>query len=232
MSRLESYERAHLIRQTILFTGLSVALGLAFIFLILPFYIKILAARNLSSKLSFSGVSVPPSRPFLSQPFEATHSATITLQGSSQAGLKVILLHNGVPTEETTPENDGTFTFDVSLERGENRFSAVAENDKQERSNPSSEFVIVYTTDAPKLDVTEPADNATITQQKQNPLTVRGSTNPGTRVFINDQMLFVASDGSFTGSVQLSQGENKIAVKAVNRAGIETIKELTVRFLP
>lgn len=233
MSRLVNHEKQFLMKQSFFFIALALGLGIAFMFLVLPFYIKILASRNLSSKLAVSDLSVPPSRPLLEQSYVATYSATIDLKGSAQAGMKVFLLQNGAPVENTQTEEDGSFIFgSVSMQDGENVFTAVAENEKEERSNPSSEVKITFSKDAPKLEISEPAENATITQRKQNPLTIKGLTTAGSRVFVNEQMLFVNNDGNFSGSVQLVDGENKIAVKAINATGLETIKELMIRFLP
>lgn len=232
-SRLEHHERTVLVRQTLFFVSASIALIIAFLFLILPIFIRFLAQRNLSSKLAAVDTEVPPQRPFLDQPYSATSSATIAITGSGTSNMKVILLQNGAPGPETTIKDTGEFEFpDITLDAGENTFTAVTENEKQLRSNPSNEVIISYVKDAPKLEVTEPKDGAQITQRKQNPVTVKGTTSPGNRIYVNDQMLFVAGDGSFTGSVQLSEGENTITVRAINDAQIESKTELKVRYIP
>ncbi len=232
-SRLEHHERSVLLKQTLIFTGSGVGLIIAFLFLILPAFIRVMALRNLGSKIVIEDTAILPARPFLAEPFSATSSASIDLTGNAQAGFKVILLHNGVAGLETTASENGSFTFsDVSLTDGENVFTAVAENDKEERSNPSSEVHISLVKDAPKLEVTQPADGSEITKRKDNPVTVKGTTDKGNKVYMNDRMLFVANDGSFSGAVQLSEGENTIVVKAVNPAGIESVSELKLSYRP
>lgn len=232
-SRLLKHDRSSLIKQTVFFFGLSIALSLAFLFVILPLFIKFLAFRNLSSKITYTEENTLSMRPYLSAPYDATSSAQISLSGTAQSGQKIILLQNGASGADTTANDQGSFSFDsVSLEAGQNTFSAVSENAEGERSNPSNVVTISYVKDAPKLEVSEPANDSTVTQRKQNPVRVRGKTDPGNKVYISDRLQFVSGDGSFTGQVQLSEGENTITVKAVNPAQIETIQEIKVKFSP
>lgn len=232
-SRLANHDRRTLLRQTIFFSAGSVALVIAFLFVILPAFIKFLAFRNLSSKIAVTDDAVLATRPSLSSPYEATSSSSITLTGRSQGDRKIILLQNGVPGPETSANDEGDFSFEnVSLESGSNTFTAVSENEKGERGNPSSPVNISYVKDAPKLEISEPANDATISQRKQNPVVIKGKTDPGNRIYINEKLQFVSSDGSFSGQFQLTEGDNTITVKAVNPASIETIQELSVRFQP
>ncbi len=232
-SRLEHHERSLLLRQIGIYLGSTVALGLLFLFVILPGFIRILAFRNLGSKPEEQQSAFLPQRPFLEQPFTATSSATVSLKGTAQADSKVILLKNGVADSDTKASGDGNFTFEnISLDSGNNTFAAVVEDDSEKRSNPSASVQIAYVKDGPKLEISEPANETTITQQKQNPIRIKGKTDPGSRVFINDKLQFIAQDGSFNGQFQLSQGDNTVTVKAINAAQVETVQELLLRFSP
>lgn len=232
-SRLAHHEGSTLVKQIFFFFGVSIGLVVLFLLVILPAFIKFLAFRNFSSKISYTSENVITGKPFLTQPFDATNSATLKLTGSAQSGLKVILLQNGSPGPETTATSDGSFTFsNVTLEAGQNTFTAVAQTDKGDRSNPSNAVVISLVKDAPKLTIDTPANDLTVTQRKQNPITVKGKTEPGDRVFINDRLVFVTSDGSFTGQVQLSEGDNTITVKSLNAASTETSQDIVVHFSP
>ncbi len=232
-SRLAHHEGNGLVRQILFFFGASVGLVILFLLVILPAFIKFLAFRNFSSKITYTTDSVLPPHPFLNQPFDATNSATITLTGSSQGGQKIVLLQNGAPGAETTASENGSFSFaSVTLEAGQNTFTTVAQNEKGDRSNPSNAVIIAFVKDAPKLTIDTPANDTTISQRKQNPVTVKGKSEAGNKIYINDRLIFVGSDGSFTGQVQLVEGDNTISVKAINAAAIETIQEILVRFSP
>ncbi len=232
-SRLAHHEENHLVRQILMLFGASIGLIVLFLLVILPAFIKFLAFRNFSSKITYSQDSVITSKPFLTQPFEATNSATLKLTGSAQAGQKIVLLQNGSPGPETKAADDGSFAFTgVTLESGQNTFTTVAQNDNGDRSNPSNAVVISFVKDAPKLTVDTPTNDSTISQRKQNPITVKGKADVGDKVYIADRLIFVSADGSFTSQVQLNEGDNTITVKAVNAAAVETSLDILVHFSP
>lgn len=232
-SRLQSHEQKILLRQIVIFFGSGVGLIVAFLFLILPGFIRVMALRNLGYKEATNENTILPARPTLEQPFDATSSATLSLSGSAQPNAKVILLQNGVPGPETRSDDSGTFTFEtVTLESGDNTFTAVVENEQNVRSNPSGEMHISFVKDAPKLEIETPTENQEFTKRRDNPIPIKGKTDAGNKVTINDRVLFVSNDGSFSGAVQLSEGDNTIVIKAINAALIETIEERHVRFVP
>lgn len=232
-SRLQSHEQKVLLRQTLLFFGSGIGLIVVFLFLILPGFIRVMALRNLGYKAATNENTILPSRPTLEQPFDATSSASLALSGSAQPNSKVILLQNGAPGPETHSDDTGSFTFEaVTLDSGDNTFTAVVENEQSVRSNPSGELHISFVKDAPKLEIETPTENLDVTKRRDNPISVKGKTDAGNKVTINDRVLFVANDGSFSGAVQLSDGDNTIVIKATNAALIETVEERHVRFVP
>ena len=97
---------------------------------------------------------------------------------------------------------------------------------------PSNTVTVAFVKDAPKLEITSPEGETTISQRKQNPVTVKGKTDPGDKVYINDRLSFVSADGSFSGQVQLSEGDNTIVVRALNAAAVETTMEVLVHYTP
>ncbi len=232
-SRLAHHDQKTLIRSTLLYTGAGIAVILGFLFLILPLFIRILAYKNLGSGTSASTEISLSTRPTLRAPYSATSSATVTLTGTAQAQQKIILLVGGIAEHETVALEDGSFIFtDITLVSGENSFSAVSEDKNGERSNPSSVVTVSLIADAPTLEIQAPTNGTVFTKRKENPIPVRGKTEPNNRVFLNDRLQFVGSDGSFTGNVQLTQGKNTIIVKVVNPAAVETIQEISVEFAP
>lgn len=57
---------------------------------------------------------------------------------------------------------------------------------------------------------------------QQESLTIRGRTDSGVDLAINGENVYVASDGSFSKEVQLTNGLNVVEVKAVNNFGKST----------
>lgn len=68
----------------------------------------------------------------------------------------------------------------------------------------------------PRLSVLSPKEDE-ITHQ--NFLEVKGKTDPDATLFLNQEMKILASDGSFTEKIFLSEGENEVTVEVVNRKG-------------
>lgn len=232
-SRLAATHQKRLMKQTFMFTSGGILVIIAFAVIGIPLFSKILAVTN--KPISTATATPPPiiTSPILTSPFTATNSATITLTGKAQTGLTVLLGQNGSIEKKTNPKDDGSYEFqDVSLQSGENMFQAYAEDSQGNRSDGSSQITVTYQTDAPKLDISEPANNSTITQRKQSVVSVKGKTEGGNKIYINDQFIFVSTDGSFSGSVQLQDGDNTIKVRAVNTAGNETASEILVHYLP
>ncbi len=74
----------------------------------------------------------------------------------------------------------------------------------------------------PKLKLSEP-ESGIVIDEKQ--VVVKGNTEPENSVYINDQLINVQEDGSFTYTLKLFPGENDILIRAVNRHNkVQTIK--------
>lgn len=78
---------------------------------------------------------------------------------------------------------------------------------------------------APWLKISEPLNGVTTSNQEIN---VIGETKNDARVYINDQLVQVGLDGIFSEKVGLSQGQNEIVVKSVNKFDKESVVNLFV----
>lgn len=77
------------------------------------------------------------------------------------------------------------------------------------------------------LTISSPANGASVTVAT---VTVRGKTAPGADVSINDVEVKADSSGNFSGAVALDEGENFIAITAVDSDGNSADQELTVTY--
>ncbi len=75
------------------------------------------------------------------------------------------------------------------------------------------------------LVVTSPQDRSTVTTPT---ITVAGKTTPNADVFINDKQLVADSQGNFSTSLTMDQGDNEIAIIANDQNGNSSEKDLTV----
>lgn len=220
-------------KQSLLFFAGGAGVLVLFFFVILPIFTKILSlsAKKISAPTPTPQASITP--PMLSAPFTATNSAQVTLTGTADPNSSVLLGINGAIGRKVTASSSGGFVFDnVTLSTGENLIFAYEEDNNGNRSDGSNPITITYSTEAPQLEISAPSEGAVITQSKQSVVQVKGKTDAGNKVYLNGQFLFVASDGSFTGSFQLTQGDNTLTIRAVNTAGNETSQDVHLKYLP
>lgn len=78
---------------------------------------------------------------------------------------------------------------------------------------------------SPPLDVSSPKDQSTVKSEMVN---VSGKTDPEARLAINNQDVTISKDGDFEVSIKLSEGVNKISVKAISKFGKVAAVERTV----
>ncbi len=173
-------------------------------------------------------VFIPP--PVFDAIPNATNRATITISGSASENQKVMLYVNGTVNDTTDTEEDGSFTFeDASLEEGENLIQAkVANKDKEKQeSDFSVSHMVIFKKSAPSLAIDSPSPNQTFS--KDDTFTnVRGKTDIGVKVTINDFWAIVDSDGVFSYNLPLKDGENKIKIVGLDEAENKTEKEIIV----
>ncbi len=75
------------------------------------------------------------------------------------------------------------------------------------------------------LEITSPQDGATVSSST---ITVTGKTAPNIQVFVNEKELIADTDGNFSTTIELFEGENVIFVVANNNVGDYVERELTV----
>ncbi len=208
-------------------------ISLLFLFL----YVGVPALLRLSSiiagfkKESITNESNPELilEPFLDPLPLATNSAKLIVNGSSNPGYNVILYLNGVELEEKLVGNDGYFKFNnINLKEGDNEIYTVAKKDDQ-KSSPSQTVNVNFKKNAPKLEIENPKDGDSFRRDERE-ISIKGLTDEGNSLTLNDRFIYVSPDGSFSSNFRLNDGENKLEFKAIDRAGNETKTTLTVNY--
>lgn len=167
-----------------------------------------------------------PNTPRLSQDFFATSSADIKVSGAADPKVNVELFQNDRSLGSNLSSEQGEFTFEVSLEKGANIFIAQSVSEKGAKSEKSESYTISFITGSPKLDLNTPTDGSTV---KESPIVVSGKTDSGNSVSINDHIIVVSDDGSFSDYLNLNDGENKVKIVASDPAGNKTTTEMTIK---
>ena len=129
---------------------------------------------------------------------------------------------SGVATTAITNGYSVTYTPASALSDGSHTVSiAVSDNDGNAATAKSTTFTV--DTVAPTLNVTSPADNS-ITNNKS--CVVAGTTNDVTSspvaLTVNGSAVTVGSNGAFSTTITLAEGENTITIVAKDAAGKTT----------
>lgn len=162
---------------------------------------------------------------------DATNNPKLTISGFAQAGKEVEIFLNGESAGKTTVSSDGKFLYSqIALTEGENRIKAYALEGSKE-SEASKTLFVIYKKNVPKLEVSQPIDGVSFSGENKT-IRVEGQTDPDTMVTVNDRWAIVSSSGSFYLSYTLSDGENLLKIKAIDRAGNETTVERKVIYSP
>ncbi len=175
----------------------------------------------------------PKSLTFLSKPvieptYEATNSAEIVIRGVADSNTTLTLYLNNQQKEENKIDQTGSFIFpSIFLKEGENKIYVKATIDKE--SLESEPITVAYDKKPPKREITEPQDNQNYRGDQRYAL-VSGKTEETDSVLINDRLTILNADGSFAYRLLLNEGENKITIIAMDKAGNKVIVEKKVNY--
>ena len=148
-------------------------------------------------------------------------SLSVKIDGSAiTSGITKTAITNGYSVTVTPSTlSDGSHTVTINC----------ADNDGNRATEKSTTFTV--DTVPPVLNVTSP-DDGLITNKST--VVVAGTTNDSTSspvtLTVNGDKVSVGSDGSFSKTVTLSEGENTITVKATDKAGKVSTVTRTVTF--
>ena len=148
-------------------------------------------------------------------------SLSVKIDGSAiTSGITKTAITNGYSVTVTPSTlSDGSHTVTINC----------ADNDGNRATEKSTTFTV--DTVPPILNVTSP-DDGLITNKST--VVVAGTTNDATSspvtLTVNGNKVSVGSDGSFSTTVTLSEGENTITIEAVDKAGKVSTVTRTVTF--
>lgn len=160
--------------------------------------------------------------PTLDPPPEATNTATIFVTGKGSPNLSLIVYLNDAQFKKTTVPTDGNFSINnIPLSYGANTISARLTDDKGVTSDPSNVVSVNYINQPPKLDIQSPSDSITMSGDP-NTVTVTGDTDDNVTITINDRLVVVKSDNTFSYDYPLNDGDNILNIVATDTAGNQT----------
>lgn len=231
-SRLTRYEeRKQRQRLVLAITGsITVILFLLFfgVKILVGFSLFVDRIRGAGSQSQTTQVLIQP--PVLDPLTIATNSSTLILTGRGQPELTLVLYHNEAEAKKLTLSAEGSFSVtSVELQEGTNTLSAKLIDDKGNVSDLSNVVTTSFKKTPPSLEISSPPDNSTSSGENKT-VVVSGKTSEDTTITVNDRLVVVKSDGSFSYNYPLTEGDNILRIVATDTAGNQTIIERKVTY--
>jgi hypothetical protein len=230
MRRLERNAKKHIIWIIIL----CLVLGYAMVFWIIPFMVGGLTYFNKYKQVE-KGASIVEDTavapPVLNIPYEATNTATIKIKGYATSDARVELYVGNDLKDTVSVGPDGAFEApSIALTEGTNAIygKTVLGN---KTSLPSKAIRVGFSSEKPKLEISEPADNHEV-KGGDKKIKVSGITDPENNVLINGAYVIVNNEGKFSTEISLNDGDNTISIQAVNEFGTTENTQRIVKYVP
>lgn len=156
----------------------------------------------------------------------ATNSSTLVFSGTALNFDKLELYLNDEKQDEISISD--TFSGEIKgLEKGTNTIHFIAKSTQSKEIKKTELYDVLYKSDKPKLEVSEPSDNTKINKED---VKISGQTDKETTIRVNGQPLIVDVAGKFTTMFRLKEGENKIQITAEDIVGNQEKKDITVTY--
>lgn len=229
-SRLSRYKKKQEKRKAVIYILLSGVFLYGMIRWGIPGIINVIGWWTNSDEIvSEQGYKVPPQRPQLSPLPEATFSGKINVTGTAILGEKVEIYVNGEKRNEKDLSDGSNFEFEsVVLKGGNNTIEVISKNDNGD-SQPAR-IEIIKDDSKPEITIDEPGLEAEKYGPGEDSISIRGTVDEEAKVYVNDHLVFVSNEGSFTFDGNLSEGLNKFVVRAIDKAGNESEKLVRVTY--
>lgn len=230
-SRLDRKADEEITKKTIILGGITV---LAFILVIafgLPLLIKlsVLLGNAKSNSKTEEEKTLAPLPPRLMVTFEATNSARFSLSGVAEPKVEVELMKNDVSLGKEEVDEKGSFTFEnITLDNGENVFTALASTEKAGNSELSKPIVVTYDDLPPSLNMINPSEDKISVDSAD--FDVTGKSDKGVSVSVNGKLALVDDEGKFKLKVQLNTGKNSFEIIVRSQAGNEVKKTIEITY--
>ncbi|MCL5439023.1 MAG: hypothetical protein M1268_03465 [Patescibacteria group bacterium] len=208
--------------------GLLIKFGLPVLINFSLFISDMKGTQNTSEKKAEEFIAQPVLDPLPT----ATNSAKTTITGIASAKQTINLYINDELVDKVTTEDDGKFVFnDISLNKGNNVIKVRSIINNSKKSDFSEEINIVYKNKEPNLAIDSPTDGQTFSKD-QSQIEVKGKTDPGVKITVNDFWVIVDENGNFSYKINLREGDNQIKVSATDDAGNNKTTELKIKYSP
>ena len=232
-SRISRVEEQRATRRFYFIVAVIIAIIIILVAIGVPVLIRVSAFLDRGQTSSNTNQdTTAPFAPTLSPILNATNSAQLKVDGYAEPESTLKLFLNDSEEKNVIVGTDGEFEFnDLTLKSGENQIYATATDTSGNESAPSRTLTIMFKKGALKLEVSEPSDGAEFGRNNQE-ITIKGKTDEGNQVWVNDRFVSVRDDGSFEHQFRLNDGDNNLHFVAQDAAGNQTTVDRKVKFNP
>lgn len=232
-SRLIRKERSKLMKQTVWYVLSAVLIVGTFVFVVLPNFARIMdfVLNTDSTPVATGDQREVIQPPILSAPAMATNSAQLKIEGSTLPDTEVTVVFNGSQMDTISPKEDGSFSYLLTLQDGDNTVAAFSTTKSGVESKVGKEYTVFYDREKPLLEVTSPVDKTTF-NSKEKIATITGKTDTDSKIRVNGRFIYPRADGTFTTQYTLADGENILEITALDEAGNEMTQKLTLTYHP
>lgn len=233
-SRRIAVEEKNNIKRSVTFIILSLVVLISLFFFGIPLMARFVSfISDLKKKdipISIND-NTPPAPPRFDVLPDATNKEIIDVSGETEEGATVFVYLNNLKNE-TLADSDGLFTFSANLKKGENIIYAISQDKSGNKSAESKKYTIIFDNEKPEININSPSDGETFYGEDQKEIEISGSTKPDIELNVNDRFITLDVNGNFKYKYLLSEGENELNFKALDKAGNQSEKRITVNFIP
>lgn len=197
----------------------------------IPFFIGVVAGDG-APRQNLDKDIIPPQAPTLSALPEATNSASLLVEGYTEAGASLDILINDQISLTDKAKGDGSFSSVATLDSESNRVQVRATD---ESGNFSMSEVEIVGLDRKPIEITvsSPKDGTEFFGKNNQVIDINGETNKtDSQVIINSSFVVVDKNGAFVHRIQLQSGNNEIRVVASDKAGNSSESVFTLVYTP
>lgn len=229
-SRLAKRRGKTMARKSMLTIILSIGGLLLFLFVLVPQLVQLFFRFFGGGELNLTREDiVPPQVPIINSLPEATAESLVTLEGFGEPASQVAIVLNGEELDKVVVDEQGSWSYSLGLEEGENLIVAYGIDEAENESN-TKEIKIILDTELPALTFEDLENGKEIAGRSNQNLSIRGETEPNSDLTLNDKNVYVKSDGTFSTSYYLNDGENTLKFIVTDQAGNQAEREVKVNF--
>jgi hypothetical protein len=167
-------------------------------------------------------VKTTVNKPLVTNFSELTNKDQISIEGVTSGNVSVELFLNDASYGTITSENDGKFKFEnVGILKGKNKYYLIAKNNEGVESEKSKEYSFDYDDKAPEIKTINLSNGQEIKNLNKN-INILGETNELCDIEINGKKVFKKDGNKFEYLLGVSEGEVKIEIKLLDKAGNES----------